>query len=152
MVIFTKLFSGINVKRAHKTSNVIQNILAYKNMGAIYKCDRSGIYQLTCPDCRDKYIGQTARSFWKRYTEHIQSFKYRNSNSIFAKHLHDSRHSFGPRIMDTVHFVKIRKLTNSLETFDIYSKNNNQINEESTTGSNTFYDVEIQHENDSSRP
>jgi len=54
--------------------------------------------------------------------------------------------------MDTLHFVKIRKLTNSLETFDIYSKKNNQINEESTTGSNTFYDVEIQHENDSCRP
>jgi hypothetical protein len=59
MVIFTKLFGGINVKTAHKISNAIQNILAYKNMGAIYKCGRSGIYQPICPDCRDKYIGQT---------------------------------------------------------------------------------------------
>jgi hypothetical protein len=59
IVIFTKLFRGINVKTAHQTSNAIPNILTYKNTGAIYKCDRSGIYQLICPDCRDKYIGQT---------------------------------------------------------------------------------------------
>ena len=106
---------------AHKTSNTIQNILAYKNMRAMDKCDRSDIYQLTCPDCREKDTGQTGRSFRKRYTEHLQSFKYRNSNSIFAKHLRVSRHIFGPveRIMDTLHFVKTRNFTNSLETFDI---------------------------------
>jgi hypothetical protein len=122
-------------------------------MGATDKYDRGGIYQLTCPDCREKYTGRTGRSFRTRYTEHLQSFQYRNSNSIFAKHLHDSRHKFGPveRIMDTLHFVKIRNLTNSLETFDTHSetKRSNQINEKSTAGSNKFYDVEIQHKNDS---
>jgi hypothetical protein len=125
-------------------------------MGAIDKFDRSCIYQLTCPDCSEKYTGQDGRSFRKRYKEHLQSFKYRNSNLIFAKHLHITRHSLGPmeRIMDTLHFVKAKKLTNSLETFYIYSeiKRNNQINEESTTGSNKFYDAQTQHESDRCPP
>jgi len=54
------------------------------------------------------------------------------------------------RITDALHFVKVRILRNSLETIDIYSekKRSNQINEESTTWYNKFYDVEIQDKDD----
>jgi hypothetical protein len=43
-------------------------------MGKIDKSDRSGVYQLACPDCIEKYTGQTGRSFSNRYKEHLQSF------------------------------------------------------------------------------
>jgi hypothetical protein len=60
------------------------------------------------------------------------------------------------QIIDYLHIVRKRILTNSSEKFyiQVYSetKTNNQINEESTTGFNKIYDVEIQHENDSYRP
>jgi hypothetical protein len=53
-------------------------------------------------------------------------------------------------IMDVLHFVKKGKLMNSLDKLYIYSQTtrNNQINEESTTGSNKIHDVVIQHEKD----
>ena len=91
-----------NVKIAHKTSNTIQKILAYKITGKIYKFNSSGIYQLNCQNCGKKYTGQTGGSF------HRRSFKYRNSNSTFAKHLYVTGHSFGlmEHIKDTLHFVK----------------------------------------------
>jgi hypothetical protein len=40
-----------NVKIAHKTSNTIQKIMAYKIMDKIDKFNRSGIYQLKCQNC-----------------------------------------------------------------------------------------------------
>jgi len=71
---------------------------------------------------------------------------------MFAKHLRDTRQSFGPmeHIMDILYFVKKGKVMYSLEEFYIYCKTlrNNQINKESTTGSNKIYNVVIQHKND----
>ena len=40
------------------------------------KYDKSGIYQLTCPDCKMKYTGQTGRPFRIRLQEHFRDFKY----------------------------------------------------------------------------
>jgi hypothetical protein len=106
-----------------------------------------------CPERRQQHTRLTSRSFYKRYSEHLQPFKYRNSNWTFARHLHGIWHSFVPmeNIMDILHFVKIEKTCNFLKHFYIYSetKINNQINEESTTGSNKIYNVVIQHANDS---
>jgi len=70
-------------------------------------------------NARKKYIGQTGSSFCMRYNEHLQSFKYRNSNSTLAKHLHDTRHLFDPTepVMDALHFVKKGNFTNSLQIF-----------------------------------
>ena len=104
----TKFFKGTNVKIAYKTSNTVGKIVAYKNMGETDKLNRTGIYQLTCPDCGKKYTGQTGRSFRKRCDEHFQSSKYKNPNHTFPKHLHGTGHSFGPMecIMDALHFVK----------------------------------------------
>ena len=114
--------------------------------------NRSGICQLTCPDCRKKYTGQSGRSFRKRCDEHFQSSKYQNPNYTFSEHTHDTRYSFGPmeHIMNVLHFVKKGKLMNFLDKLYIYSQTtrNNQINEESTTGSNKIHDVVIQHEKD----
>jgi phosphoribosyl-dephospho-CoA transferase len=55
-----------NVKTALKTSNTVQKILAYKNMGTIDKFNRSGIYQLKCQNCGKKFTGHIGRSFSKR--------------------------------------------------------------------------------------
>ena len=48
--------------------------------------DRSGIYQLECPTCNMRYIGQTRRPFRTRYHEHLRDFKYNNYKSKFAQH------------------------------------------------------------------
>jgi hypothetical protein len=59
----TKAFKGTNLKRTFKTTNVIGNLLTYKNRHSQTKYDNNGAYQLTCSDCRMKYVGQTYGSF-----------------------------------------------------------------------------------------
>jgi hypothetical protein len=100
----TKLFKNTDVKVTFTTDNTIERRLATKHGTDQSKYDKSGIYQLTCPDCKMKYTGQTRRPFKIRFQEHIRDFKYGNK-SKFAQHLAENKHTFGPMedIMDIVH-------------------------------------------------
>jgi len=72
------------------------------------KYEKSVIYQITCPTCSMKYTGQTGRSFYIRFREHLCDFKYGYGKSRFAQHLLENRHAIGPMedIMDTIHFTR----------------------------------------------
>ena len=62
----SKLFKNTSVKIAFRTQNTIGQILQHNNnpnQNAHFK--KSGIYQLTCPDCKKKYIRQTGHHFKK---------------------------------------------------------------------------------------
>jgi hypothetical protein len=60
----TKLFKDMQIRIAFRTQNTIQNII--KQHPRTGKYNRSGIYQMKCPDCTLKYIGQTGRTFHTR--------------------------------------------------------------------------------------
>lgn len=104
----TKLFKGACVKIAYKISNTIGKILAYNNMNKINKFNRSDIYQLLGSRMQKKCTAQIGRLFCKSCSENLHPFKYKNSSSAFAKHLHDTGHLSGPVecLVDTLHFVK----------------------------------------------
>jgi hypothetical protein len=87
-----KLFKVTEIKISYQTNKTIEKILAYENRSEVDKVNRGGVYQLTCQDCGKKYIGQIGSSFRNRYNEHLQSFKYQNSNATFAKPLRDTGH------------------------------------------------------------
>ncbi|KAJ8958672.1 hypothetical protein NQ318_016397 [Aromia moschata] len=38
--------------------------------------EKSGIYEISCKDCDQKYIGQTKRSILTRFKEHMAHLKY----------------------------------------------------------------------------
>ena len=77
----TKLFKNTDVKVTFTTDNPVERRLATKHGTDQSKCDKSGIYQLTCPDCKMKYTGQTGRPFKVRLQEHFRDFKYGNNKS-----------------------------------------------------------------------
>lgn len=59
--------------------------------------EQTGIYQINCSTCNSKYIGQTGRSFKKRFNEHIQALKSNNlttQKSTFAQHLLETNHEY----------------------------------------------------------
>jgi hypothetical protein len=122
--ITTKLLKGANIKITYKNSNTIVKISVYTNSSKIEKLSTSGIYHLTRPDFGKKYTGRIGIPFRKRYNEHLLSFKHQNPNWTFAKHLHDTGHSFEPmeNIRDILHFAKKenlltpRKMLHSSET------------------------------------
>jgi hypothetical protein len=107
----------------------------------------SGIYQLTCPDCKMKYTGQTGRPFKTRLQKHFRDLKYGNNKSKFAQHLLENKHSFGPMedIMDIIHVTNNGEMMDTLERYYIYkeTKSNNQIKDNLTVKTNTIFEILI---------
>jgi hypothetical protein len=58
-----KNFQKINIKITFTTDNTIGKLLTTKQKKERNKYEKSGIYQLTCPTCNKKYIGQTVSPF-----------------------------------------------------------------------------------------
>jgi predicted RNA-binding Zn-ribbon protein involved in translation (DUF1610 family) len=93
-----------NLKIALHSKNTVGNLLTHKTRNPdIYR--QSGVYKLTCPDCGKAYVGHTGREFTARYKEHKTAYRTNNHNYSFAKHLSNTRYSFGPinEIMSVLH-------------------------------------------------
>ena len=86
-LFITKIFKKANIKIAFSTNNTNEKLLSKKPEQTTNIYDKSGIYQLECPTCNMRYIGQTGRPFRTRYQEHLRDFKYNNYKSKFAQHL-----------------------------------------------------------------
>ncbi|KAJ8961534.1 hypothetical protein NQ318_014785, partial [Aromia moschata] len=73
--------------------------------------EKSGIYEISCKDCDQKYIGQTKRSILTRFKEHPAHLKYsRTEKSCVAQHAFDNNHRIYINILKL-----IRNVTNSRE-------------------------------------
>jgi hypothetical protein len=57
----TKLFKNTSVNITFTTKQTINKLLTHNPQPTKDKFNNSGVYQLTCPDCHMKYIGQTGR-------------------------------------------------------------------------------------------
>jgi hypothetical protein len=79
----------------------------------------SGVYKLTCPDCKKACMGQTGRSFSTHYNEHKYAFQNNSYTSKFAQHLIEHAHSF-----DTIHnsmqVLQYHKKSAHLNTIEQY--------------------------------
>jgi len=68
-----KLFKDTNLAVAFTTNNTIGKCLTMEQKTHC-KYDKSGVYQLTCPDCKMMYTGQIGRPFKTRFKEHMRDF------------------------------------------------------------------------------
>ena len=138
---------------SYTTHNTIGKLLSLRSNTNQNKFEGSGVYQLTCPDCRMKYVGQIGRSFHTRFHEHFRDYKYANYKSKFAQHLLENNHSIGPidSIMEILHHTKKRKSMDTIERFHIYeiTRENIQINDKNTSKPNAVFDMVIRGENSS---
>ena len=105
-----KVFKGTNVAVAFTRNNTIGKNLK-KEFNTQCKYGKSVVYQLTCPDCKMTYMGQTGRPFKARFQEHVRDFKHKNGKSAFVQHLLDNGHLIGKMedIMKVFHIKKQRK-------------------------------------------
>jgi len=116
------LFIRENIWLANsKSDNKLEKVLNLKQEASQNKYDKSGIYQLTCPDCKLYYTGQTGWKFRVRFQEHLRDFKNKNK-SKFAQQLVDNKHPIGPMedIMEVVHVTNKGKLMDTTNCFHIY--------------------------------
>jgi hypothetical protein len=93
---FTKLFKNTGVKIAFTANNNIERLLSTHCNLIQNKYDKYGIYQLTCPSCNKKYIGQTGGQFRIGFQEHFRDNKCMKNKSKFAQHLLQNEHPIGP--------------------------------------------------------
>jgi hypothetical protein len=84
---------------------------------------------MKCMDCPLKYVGQTGRTFYTRYKEHIQAIRNNNSNSGYSNHTLNTGHTY-VSITDTMDIIKTErkgKYLNTLEKYHIYKINKNTL-------------------------
>jgi hypothetical protein len=145
--IITILFKNNKVNVSF-TTNTIGKILASQHQRTANEYDKCGVYQLTCPTCNMKYVGQIGRPFKFRFREHLRDFKYGNRKSKFATHLLDNGHSIDPinNVMETLHITDKGRMMDTLERFYIFreTKMNNQINDKLTVKPNIIFETIVQ--------
>ena len=58
-------------------------------------CRKEGIvYQIECDECKDIYIGESARNGFTRGKEHMQTYKNKCKSSIMYRHSKDKHKEF----------------------------------------------------------
>jgi hypothetical protein len=138
-----RLFKNTRVRISYRTRNTIQKILTNNTTKNKDKYIESGIYQLNCPDCDSKYVGQTGGSFRVRFAEHFRDFKYQNNKSKFAQHLLEQKHSISPieNITEILHTTNKGRFINTVEQYHIYkiTPKNVQINDKNTVKPNIIF-------------
>ena len=147
----TNAFRHTDLKIAFRTNNTLDHLLRHKTPPPD-KFTSSGVYKLTCPDCDKAYVGQTGRSFSKRYDEHRRAFHNNNShNSNFARHLLENSHSFGPisNIMQVLHHQDKGAHLNTMENFYIHVEHatGKHLNDDHTIFPNRIFDTLIKKTN-----
>jgi len=95
-------------KIAYTTNNNLGKLLSTNKNQQLDKYDANGVYQLECPTCNKKYIGQTGEPFKTIFREHYNDFKYTNNMSKFAQLIIEEGHNFGPmnEIMEVIHIKR----------------------------------------------
>lgn len=82
----------------------------------IIKEKKSGIYEITCSHCGEKYFGQTRRQMMIRFKEHLRAIKNNKpSESAVAFHALDKLHLN----LSTLN-VQLKKVINDPRTLDAY--------------------------------
>jgi hypothetical protein len=148
--VITTAFKNSNVKATLTTNNTLSKLLKTNHHRTKHTYENSGIYQLTCPSCNKKYIGQTRSPFTIRFQEHFTDFKYRNNKSSFAQHLIKNGHSIGPMedIMKSIHVTTKGYMMDTVEKYYIFreTKINNQINDRLTVQPNTIFETIVKYD------
>lgn len=116
-------FKNKNFKIGYKTNNnaftILENLSKPKNK-QINKYELSGLYKINCSDCPKFYIGQTGRTFKKRFNEHIQALRSNNSTSLkstFAEHLLEDNHNY-KNISENMKIIKVCEKNNKLDAIE----------------------------------
>jgi len=143
--IFQKLGIQIAFQTKHTIGKLLQNHHKTRN-----KFQNNGVYELACPDCNKRYIGQTGRPFAIRFKEHERDFQNNCKKSLFAKHLIEQQHHFPPidEGMSILEIQRKSKKLHTLEQFHIYKavKSGDHLNEQYTDTHNEIFESVLKHQ------
>jgi hypothetical protein len=91
--------------------------------------EKSGIYEINCKDCNQKYIGQTKRPIITRFKEHMAHRKFgRFEKSSAAQHIFESDHRIHETNLKLVRSVNNCKFLNIFESIEIFKNKDRVLN------------------------
>lgn len=136
------VFKRYNIIVAFANDKKIKNILgSTKDKDEILT--KSGIYEISCPECDKIYIGQTRRNIETRFKEHRRHLIYNQpEKSAVAKHLidHGSTKIITRENINLKKEVRINQQLDGWESFFMYKHKHHLINiEPPPITSNLFY-------------
>ncbi|KAJ8939515.1 hypothetical protein NQ318_022233 [Aromia moschata] len=118
------IFKNININLVYNCKNKLQTLLGNPK----YKIDnneKSGIYEISCKYCDQKYIGQTKRSILTRFKEHMAHLKYgRTEKSCVAQHAFDNNHRIDINNLQLIRNVTNSRQLDAFESLEIIKCNN----------------------------
>ena len=85
-----------------------------------YADEKCGIYEISCKDCNQKYVGQTRRSIQTRFKEHMAHLKYgRTEKSSVAQHAFDNNHRIDKNNLRLIRNVRNNRQLDAFESLEI---------------------------------
>src|SRR5436190_12030468 len=91
--VLNKELKKHHVTLAFKTSNKLEKHISINNKSNKGIGEKSGVYKISCDTCDSFYIGQTGRTFAKRFSEHLPKAS-NNFKSNFADHIVSKNHKY----------------------------------------------------------
>ena len=90
----TNILKHSNIRIAYRTNNTLKNHLTHThththNTQNPDKISLSGVYKLTCSDCKNAYVGQRGWDFITRYNEHKRFFRNNSHTSKSVRNIVD---------------------------------------------------------------
>ena len=116
------IFKNVNYKLVYSANNKLQQLLGNPK-DKTPPLERSGIYEISCKDCNQKYVGQTRRSILTRFKEHLAQIRYgRPDKSCVAEHIVDKEHCID------LNNLKLIKQVSNYRQLDAYESIRIEIN------------------------
>jgi hypothetical protein len=139
-----KIFKNTKLHIAFRPTNTLsQYIMTTKPVTK--DLHKSGVYEITCHTCNQKYVGQTSRDLHTWFVEHCYYIKSNNPKSAYAAHSLNNKHEYVPALnmIRLIQQCNKNRHLNHWENIHIqdYNKNGKLIQEQRTHNHNILYDL-----------
>jgi hypothetical protein len=125
----SNLLKRQGITSAFYNNNTIKSTLVNNKLDKTNIQDRCGVYEIQCNSCPAIYIGQSGRSFKKRFSEHLAGLKSLNNSKIsdldlqcassLANHCFKNNHLLSIDLLRPVHIINKGFKLDLLEALEI---------------------------------
>jgi uncharacterized protein (UPF0335 family) len=125
----SNIFKKQGITTAFYNKNNIKSTLVNNKIDRTNIHDRCGVYEVHCDNCPAVYVGQSGRSFKKRFSEHLSGLKtLKNSRisdlsskcaSALANHCFENNHGLSINSLRPIHFNNKGLKLDILEALEI---------------------------------
>ena len=116
----SKIFKGLDLGTVYSSGTNLRSLIGNPK-DKVQPLEKSGIYEISCKNCNQKYIGQTRRSISTRFKEHMANLKHnRIEKSSVAQHIFENDHNIDHSNVKLIRPISNCKFLNVFESLEIY--------------------------------